>query len=317
LPLSAVAMAQRHKLLVTLCLFIPILSLAFDSPPEVDAQNKDELVRMTVAVWNRDGFVKGLGRDAFQITDGKIVRNVEFFEADDGPVSIGILVDITESMNSPYLRKSPNPSEDAIPSFLKRGHPDNEYFFATFDKSIHFVTDWTVAEDLLSRTTDIKQAKGYTAFYDACFAALEKMRSAHTSRRVLVLISDGLDNFSRKTFDQLRTELRRDDVVIYTVNLGKLIEGSSDVTDSHKILDELTEITGGRAFYRQSQKAVLEAFSMISDELQTQYRIGFRPSQMGAPGQWHRVKVKVVRPLNAPREFQKLTWRTRQGYYSK
>jgi hypothetical protein len=90
-------MAQRHRLLATLLVVVLIL-IPLASPEVTRAQNNDELIRMTVTVWNDKGLIKGLTREAFQLKDDKSFRPIEFFEAGDAAISIGIVVDLSSTL---------------------------------------------------------------------------------------------------------------------------------------------------------------------------------------------------------------------------
>jgi len=274
-------------------------------------------IMMTVTVWNKKGhYVKDLRREAFNITDEKTERPIEYFENGDTPASIGILIDTSGSMYLSQIGRA-KPVADALAEFLVLGHANNEYFLMSFDKTSRLLADWSTGRTILSKKADIEEKKGSTAMYDACFAAIEKLRTANTSRRVLLLISDGQDNFSKHTFKELRKLLSDSDVTFYAIGvIGPSDLGSSLGIEGHAVLDELTEITGGKAFVVQEKRDMKGAASVIAEELSHQYRIGFLPEQTGVSNKWRRLKIKVTPPPDSPPEFRKLSVRTRPGYYS-
>jgi Ca-activated chloride channel family protein len=279
-----------------------------------------ELTILTVTVRNGVGnYVMGVPREAFELTDEKESRPIEFFENADTPVSIGILVDTSGSMQVYENREisRPGPIGEALSKFLELSNTGNEYFLMAFDKTPRFLTDWTSGQALLTRKTDIGPPGRDTAFYDACFAAVEKLRTAHYSKRALVLISDGVDNISRHTFNQLRELLKNADVTIYGIGVVMPSDvGSSLGTEGSGIMMELAEITGGETSPSRTRKELIQAIEAITIQLRHQYRIGFRPVRREPPTKWHRLKLKVTPRANAPAEFSKLTVRTRQGYYN-
>lgn len=312
-------MVSSPKLLATLLLTLP---LAFHSTAKVRAQDNDNLVRMPVIVANRQGYVRGLTREAFQVTDGKLSRQIEFFDSSDGSTSIGILLDMSKSIDLDDLRRklSYKPDEDLLSFFIHQSNPNNEYFVIAFDDTPRLVTDWTSAPELLSKTNNITRGTGrrYTALYDACFAAIEKMETAHHSRRVLIVLTDGQDNESKRSFKQVRNKLRDTDILFYGIGVvSEEFPQSSLGMEGQSVLEELADATGGRVFYPMKNKEMVGIFSTINDELRSQYRIGFRPGQLDAAGKWRRLTLKIVPPANAPREFKNLTWRTREGYFTK
>ncbi len=276
---------------------------------------------LTVTVRNGVGnYVMGVPRDAFELTDEKERRPIEFFENADTPVSIGILIDTSGSMQLSEVKESarPGPIGEAISRFLELSNPSNEYFLLAFDKTPRFLTDWTNGQALLAQKTDIGPSGHDTALYDACFAAIEKLRTGRYAKRVLILISDGQDNLSRHTFKQLRDLLRNSDIVIYGVGMSRPSDvGSTLGIEGAGIMTELAETTGGEALFAGDKKELGKAIESVTVQLRHQYRIGFRAVTSDPPNKWHRLKLKVNSSANAPKEFARLTVRTRQGYYSR
>lgn len=201
--------SSRISSTVLFLLLLAALTLsvgAQQSPPIAGG----ELSILTVTVRNGAGnYVMGVPREAFEITDEKASRPIEFFENTDTPVSIGILIDTSGSMQLFENREiaRPGPIGETISRFLELSNASNEYFLMAFDKTPRFLTDWTSGQALLAQKTDIARQGNDTSFYDACFAAIEKLQTSHYSKRALILITDGVDNISRHTFKQLRVEL--------------------------------------------------------------------------------------------------------------
>ncbi|HEX6188933.1 MAG TPA: VWA domain-containing protein [Pyrinomonadaceae bacterium] len=281
--------------------------------------NKD-LIMMSVVVWNRSGLTKGLKREVFTVMDEKVVRPIEFFDDADTPVSIGILVDNSGSMQASLLGGASKQKVlgEELKLFLTTGHPDNEYFLMSFSKTPKLLADWSRANDMLARTFDVEEPKHDTALYDTVFLALEKIHSGQRKRRALVLLSDGQDNLSRHTFKEVRNALRATDVTLYVIGImGASDVGSSLGMEGQGILDELSETTGGAASYPTSRKELTKAFSTIGGELHHHYRLGFRPDKSDGPNKWRRLKIKVTVPPNPPPELKNLSVRGRYGYYTR
>jgi len=262
----------------------------------------------------------GVPRDSFELTVEKERRPIEFFENADTPLSIGILIDTSGSMQLFENREiaRPGPIGEAVSRFLELSNASNEYFLMAFDKTPRFLTDWTSGQALLTQKTDIARQGNDTSFYDACFAGVEKLQTSHYSKRVLILISDGVDNISRHTFKQLRELLKNSDVTIY--GIGVIVPGdigSSLGLEGSGIMMELAEISGGETFPSRVQKELRQAIESIAIQLRHQYRIGFVATGADPPNRWHRLKLKVTPSPNAPKQFSKLTVRTRQGYYTR
>ena len=137
----------------------------------------------------------GLTRDVFTITDEKVARPISSFNDSEEPMSIGILIDTSGSMQQPEAREvaRAEPISGALQRFLELGNPDNEYFVASFDAGFRMLSDWQNAKGLIANKPVIAQEKKETALYDACFAALDRLGSGRYQKRALILFSDGLD----------------------------------------------------------------------------------------------------------------------------
>ena len=313
-------MLLRYRLQIPTLFVIAFITIPTHSQQQGLTNSADGLVMLSVTVRNGDGqSLTGLSREAFELVDDKKIRTIEFFENADTPLSIGVLIDTSESMRLFETRETTRakPLGEAISHLLQLGNANNEYFLASFDKVPRFLTDWKNPTELLAQKTDIIEANRDTALYDACLAALEKLTTAHHARRVLILISDGQDNVSHQTFVSLRQRLRDSDISLYAVGpVGPSDIGSSLGLEGAGILAELVETTGGEAFFPKNKKQLDAVMEQIALELRHKYRLGFRSDKAEASNKWHRLKVKIKLPPNSPAEFSKVIVRTRQGYYA-
>ena len=276
---------------------------------------------LNVTVRNPDGQnLTGLSRDAFELIDEKQVRTVTFFENTEAPVSIGILVDTSSSMQFFDTRETTRakPIGDAISELLELGNPANEYFVIAFDSKPRLLADWKSGRELLDQKPNLLQEKQNTALYDACWAALEKLDTAHNPRRALVLFSDGQDSISKLSFEKLRGRLKASDLSLYGVGIitGSDV-GSALGMEGQSVLGELVDATGGETFFPESKKALSQVVKQIALEMRHKYRIGFDADKTSAPNKWHRLKIRVNPPANVGAEFKKVIVRTRPGYFTK
>jgi Ca-activated chloride channel homolog len=301
-------MASRHKFLIVLPLvllvFIPAVTSSQNKAPD---QTTHDHIMMMVTVGNRSGLVKGLKREAFTVIDEKIVRPIEFFEDEDSAISVGILVDHSGSMRTGVTRIS-----EGLTKLFLLGNQNNEYFLMSFSNATKLVMDWSFGRDIVSRKIEITEGKGDTRFYDSTIEALEKFRTAMYSKRVLIVIGDGVDTRSKRSFKELRDLLRNSDITLYVVGILDIIADSGLGVAAQTILDELSFTTGGMSFYPKNRKEIDNAFLQIADELHHRYRIGFRRDSNDPPGKWRHLKIKVNAP-DAPGSG-KLWVRTREGY---
>ncbi len=280
---------------------------------------------LTVSVTDERGqFVDGLPRNAFTVTENKKPLEIVSFNNDDVPISIGVLFDASGSIRE-LGKERIAAVKEALATFARESHPANEYFLMSFNNSAQLLMDWTTGErgftEALAKlpSTD-KDFKDSTAFNDACLLALEKLASHPAQKRVLLVISDGLDNSSRHSFKELRETLKHSDVNLYAIafavdNLNS-VNVSLSLYESQAILEELTWRTGGMPFFPPKIVAMNSAFETIERELRHQYSVGIQPAALpDKAGKWHTLKVTVA-PLRVNDRDVKLRARAREGYYA-
>jgi Ca-activated chloride channel family protein len=281
-------------------------------PPEVDGPvivNTD-LITFTVTVTDTYGrFVSGLSKNAFTVLDDKKGQEITFFSDDDSPVSVGVIFDVSGSMSGDKVRRA----RDALAKFVQTSHNSDEYFLIGFNSRAQLLLDKTRDGNAVLDKMTFVQTRGNTALYDACYLGVEKVQRGTHPKRALLLISDGQDNNSRYTFNELRRLLKESDVVLYGIGiLGGGDAGSSLGMEGQGILDELAGVSGGKAFFPRGPAEMDDIFEQIALELRHQYSIGYKPTNFSNDGRWHKVKVKV----NPPRGLPRLFVRTKEGYYA-
>jgi Ca-activated chloride channel family protein len=269
-----------------------------------------DLITFNVTVTDIYGrFVSGLGKNAFSIFDEKEQQDITFFSDDDSPVSVGILFDVSGSMSGDKVRRA----RDALSHFVQTSHDRDEYFLIGFNSRAQLLMDRTRDGNAVLDKLTFVQTKNNTALYDACYLGVERVQRGTHPKRALLLISDGQDNNSRYTFNELRRVLKESDVVLYAIGiLGGSDVGSSLGMEGQGIMDELAGVSGGKAFYPRSAAEMDDIFEQIALELRHQYSIGYRPPNFTNNGKWHKIKVKVAPPRGLPRLFV----RSKEGYFA-
>jgi Ca-activated chloride channel family protein len=287
-------------------------------------------LRLTVTVTNPRGeFVMGLGGKDFVVTAGGRPREVAYAEGRDVPASVGVLLDASASMG--YVSSQRIASEkavrDAVSRFVGLGHDASDYFVARIGTRPELISDWARAERVdLGRAATEERAVA-TALYDSLYAALEKLDGARNSKRVLVVMSDGLDTVSEHRLEELTRRLRESDVIVYAVGVvGGLDPGtparyanlnSSVEKRGRDVLEELASNTGGRVFYPENAKQLAAAFDAVAVELRHQYELGVRLDAADAAGKKPlALEVKVNSPGGRP-DLKRLSARTRKTYQPK
>jgi Ca-activated chloride channel family protein len=249
--------------------------------------------------------VEGLHAGDFQIWEDKVEQHIEYFSSEDTPVSIGLLVDISGSMRGAF-----DASKSAAVKFLKTSNAEDEYFLVEFSDSPRIAQNFTTDVNKLERIVALLGVQGYTAFLDAVYLALENVRFGVQPRKALVMLTDGEDNHSRYTLNNVKEVLKESDVQLYAVDMG--YHAAKGHSPGRSLLDELTELTGGRVLSLKSTDDLDEVCSQISRELKSQYVLGYVPSNKNADGKWRKLRVKVNPPGGVPRT----NVRAKAGYYA-
>ena len=281
-----------------------------DDDPKTPIKIKTDLVTLTLTVTDLYGrYVSGLTKKAFSVFDNNQEQEITFFSDSDAPVSVGILFDVSGSMSSEKIQKA----RKALEKFINSSHPSDEYFLIAFNNRAQLLLDRTRDGDAVLQKLTLVKTGSNTALYDAVYLGLERVTRGSHQKRALLVISDGQDNASRYNFGEVRRLMKESDVVTYAVGIidgGDA--GSALGMQGQAFLDELTSVTGGKAFYPSSDIEMDEIFERIALELRHQYSIGYTPSDFQLDGKWRKVKVKVKPPRGLPR----LTVRSREGYYA-
>ncbi len=269
-----------------------------------------DLITVTVTVTDVYGrFVTGLSKNAFTIQDNKEPQEITFFSDEDAPASVGVVFDVSGSMSGDKLQRA----REALSRFIDTSHQSDEYYLIGFNSRAQLLLDRTRNSDAVLDKLTFVPTKGQTALYDACFLGVEKVKRGTHPKRAILLISDGQDNNSRYTFNELRRLLKESDVMIYAIGiLGGNDAGSSLGMGGQAILDELASVSGGKAFFPNTTAEMNEIFERIALELRHQYSIGYRPTNFVPDGKWRKIKVKVTPPRGLPRLYV----RSKEGYYA-
>ena len=276
------------------------IGLALQNPARVRVDVDMVVVRISVTdPLNR--YVIGLEEGHFRVFEGKVEQEIIHFSNDRSPVSVGIILDISGSMEDDILS-----ARNSVVRFLEQGHDLDEYFLITFNDRTKMAYEFTSRRENIQSQIAIARPKGRTALYDSVYLGLEKIREGTHDKKALIIITDGEDNRSRYTFSEVKQFAKESDVHIYVIGeRGKLGYGTGIIT-------EITRLTGGRPFFPNNFKQLDYFVDLIHTELRNQYVIGYEPSDKEPDGKWRRIKVRLAPPEGLPA----LTVRARQGYYA-
>lgn len=270
-------------------------------PADEGGQIKTFEVRLPVTVLQKKALVPGLNRSDFQVFEDGVQQDITFFtdEKTNPAVYVGVLMD-----TSPSTAGKINFSKEAAKNFIytvTRLRKDKAAFM-TFDHEVVLRQDFTDKLDLLDRAVDkVKKTGSQTALYDAIWEfSDEKLRSV-PGRRVIVVITDGDDTFSRAELKDAIDIAQRTETTIFGIStkagfLGTVpgVEAGSVKDKGDKYLTELCERTGGEAFFTGDMLELERAFKKISEELQSQYIITYKPANQNYDGRERRIEVRFT-----------------------
>lgn len=251
--------------------------------------------------------VTGLEKEDFQLYENGGEQNIATFAAEDAPVSIGIIFDLSGSMSTKLIR-----ARESILQFIRTANPQDEFFVIGFNDRPELIEDFTNSvEDIQARLATVRSGHR-TALLDAIYYGLTKMKEARHERKALLVVSDGGDNRSRYTEGELRAQVREMDVEMYSIGIFDPYASTPEERTGPQLLNDLSDETGGRLFRVDDIADMGDIAEKISTELRNQYVIGYRPKVLTRDGKWRKVKVKV----NPPQGLPPLTVHARTGYYA-
>ena len=266
------------------------------------------LVLVPVTVTDPVGrLVTGLEKENFQIYDNNYSQTIKSFSTDDTPISIGVIFDLSGSMQSKFLR-----ARKALTAFLRTCNPQDEFFVVGFNDRPAVIVDYTSDVDDVEARMVMLKPENRTALIDAIYLGVNKLRQAKNERKALLIISDGGDNRSRYTEGELRRVVRESDLQIYSIGIFDQYAPTQEEQMGPILLTDVCEMTGGRLFKVGDLGDLEDIASRISAELRNEYVIGYKPSEVKKDGNWRKLKVRLLAPPGLPQ----LTVHNRQGYYA-
>jgi Ca-activated chloride channel homolog len=290
-------------------LFMVAISGAQTAPPEKVPETTfrigTDLVQLNVSVFDKSGqIIKGLSQSAFTVYEDNVKQEVSVFRQEDVPVSLGLLIDSSASMENKKDRVA-----SAALAMVKASNPSDEVFIINFNEEADIVQEFTSDLTALEKSLRSIHAKGETAMRDAALLGMEHLRAkAKRDKRVLVIITDGEDNNSIATEQRVIEAAHQNNTIVYAIGLlGE--EQPEKAARARTQLEALTTATGGRSWFLADVNEIARVTPEIAHEIRNQYVLGYTPSNAAKDGKFRIIRVEV----NVPGA----TVRTRSGYYAR
>jgi Ca-activated chloride channel homolog len=254
-----------------------------------------------------DRLVTGLEKQNFAVFEDNRLQSLRAFSCDDAPVSIGVILDLSGSMGNKVVR-----ARGAVLQFMKTSNPQDEVFVIGFNDRPQLITDYTSSVDDVEARLATVEVGHRTALLDAVYFGLEKMKQAKYERKALLIVSDGGDNNSRYTENEVRSAVKEADVQIYSIGIFDAEAATQEERNGPMLLNDISSETGGRLFRVDDLSEMSDIATRISAELRNEYVLGYKTDNAKNDGKWRKLKVKLSPPAGLPQ----LTVHARTGYYA-
>jgi VWFA-related protein len=263
------------------------------------------LVVLHATVTDRQGgLVTNLGEQDFQVFENGVPQHIQLFKNEDIPVAVGLVIDHSTSMWPKIAEVTA-----AARAFVRSSNREDEMFVVNFNEiaslGLPAAIRFTDSAAELERAIMASHARGQTALYDALAMGFNQLQAASRDKKVLIVVTDGGDNASRRTLDQVMKLAGQSSAVIYTVG----VFDQNDPDRNPGVLNRLARATGGEAFVPGQLSEVVAISERIARDIRHQYTFGYIPSNPARDGSYRAIRV-LARTKDQPR----LSVRTRTGY---
>jgi VWFA-related protein len=267
------------------------------------------VVDLSATVVDKSGhLVTNLTREAFTVLENGVPQVINSFKHEDVPVSMGLIID-----NSGSMRDKRAKVEAAALALVKDSNREDEVFIVNFNDEAF--NDLPHGKDFTSDIREMQEAltridsRGGTAMRDAIRMSIDhEKEKAHKDKKVLVVVTDGNDNSSLVSLENLVKASQQSGVLIYCVGLLSE-EERREAKRAERALNALAEATGGETFFPKDLAEVDRIAHQVAHDIRNQYTIVYSPANQAMDGTFRQIKVTVKAPGNP-------AVRTRSGYYA-
>lgn len=267
-----------------------------------------DLVSLTVTVTEGTRYVTDLEESEFEVFEDGVKQPLTFFSRIQQPIALAVLLDTSASMEGKLAI-----AQEAAIGFARRQRKTDMMEVIEFDSQVNILQPFTNDIFALEKAIHSTTANGSTSLYNAIYISLKNLKRNRATvadeirREAIVVLSDGDDTSSLIEYDEVLDLAKRSETSIYAIGLRQGNEGRREFKEAEFVLKQLSQETGGRAFFPTSATELPRIYEQIADELSSQYALAYSSKNSQRNGAWRRIAVRVGRPG--------LTARTRQGYY--
>jgi VWFA-related protein len=265
----------------------------------------NEVTLSATVLDSRRHLVTNLTPTNFAVYEDNQPQTITSFKREDIPVSIGIVVD-----NSGSMRTKRAAVTKAVLNLIQASNPQDEVFVVNFNDDPYLDQDFTNKIGPLHEALDRVDSRGGTALYDAVIASADHLaKGAKKEKKVLLVVTDGVDNESRESLESAIRKVQDDNgPTIYTIGI---LGDEPGIKRAKRALQSLSDQTGGVAFFPKDLMEVDEISQEVARDIRNQYSLTYKPSNPRSNGGYRKVKVEARAP-----GYKDLQVRTRDGYFA-
>jgi len=288
------------------------VSQAPQTPPAPSIRVGVDLVSLNVTVTDSSAhYITDLQDENFSVFEDGVKQDVTLFSRTNLPIALAILLDTSASMETKLAV-----AQEAAVGFAKRLRKQDLAEVVSFDSRVIVLQSFTNSAGELEQAIRKTSPGGSTSLNNAVYIALKDLKKVvaksadEVRRQAIVVLSDGEDTSSLLPFEEVRDLAKRSETAIYTIGL-KVDEGASSARgfkEAEFVMRQFAQETGGRAFFPTQISELANIYGQISDELSSQYTVGYTSRNPRRDGAWRRVVVRVDRPNTVAR--------TKLGYFA-
>jgi Ca-activated chloride channel family protein len=267
-----------------------------------------DLVSLNVTVMEGSRYVPDLEEQDFEVYEDGARQAITFFSRVQQPIALAILLDTSASMNERL-----ETAQEAAIGFARRLRKEDVIEVIDFDSQVRILQGFTNDVAALEKAIRGTDVNGSTSLYNAIYVSLKELKKVKAAsaeeirRQAIVVLSDGDDTSSLVPYEDVLDLAKRSETAIYAVGLRPSGAYRSEFKEAEFVLKQLSQETGGRAYFVTAVSELPRIYEQISEELANQYSLAYSSKNPMRNGAWRRIVVRVAKPG--------VTARTRQGYY--